>query len=77
MYSPTPPAMRSIVAGGSKMASRLKPIRKELKVKKMKKTLVFLLLAVFALSAATPAFAYHHRRHHRYHGGQPVVVVRF
>jgi fatty-acid desaturase len=40
----------------------------------MKKILVFLLLAVFALSAATPAFAYHHRRHHRYQDGRPIVV---
>jgi hypothetical protein len=41
----------------------------------MKKILIFLLLAVFAISAATPAFADHHRRHHRYHGGQPVIVI--
>jgi hypothetical protein len=40
----------------------------------MKKFLVYLLLAVFALSAATPAFAYHHRYHHRYHDGRPIVV---
>jgi hypothetical protein len=43
----------------------------------MKKILIFVFAAFFAISAATPAFAYHHRRHHRYHRGQPVVVVRF
>jgi len=43
----------------------------------MKKIMALLLLAVFALSAVTPAYAYHHRRHHRYHGGQPVVVLRW
>jgi hypothetical protein len=51
--------------------------RREITGAEMKKTLALLLLAVFALSTATPAFAYHHRRHHRYHRGQPVVVVRF
>jgi hypothetical protein len=48
--------------------------QKDVTGEKMKKFLLYLLLAVFALSAATPAFAYHHRRHHRYHDGRPIVV---
>jgi fatty-acid desaturase len=45
----------------------------------MKKIWAFLLLAVFVLSAATPAYAGHHRRHHRYHEGhpRPVIVIPF
>jgi hypothetical protein len=39
----------------------------------MKKSLVLLLAAVFALSAATPAFARtkkHHKKHHKHHHSQ-------
>jgi cell division protein FtsL len=41
----------------------------------MKKIVLFLFAALFAISAVTPVYANHHRRHHRYHGGHPIVVV--
>jgi hypothetical protein len=56
------------------MVPRMKSIQEDVTGEEMKKFLVYLLLAVFALSAATPAYAYHHRRHHRYHNGGPVIV---
>jgi hypothetical protein len=43
----------------------------------MKKFLVLLFVALFTLSAVTPAFANHHRRHHRYHRGEPIIVIRY
>jgi hypothetical protein len=43
----------------------------------MKKIVVLMLAALFAISAVTPAYAYHHRRHHRYHQGRPVIVIPF
>jgi hypothetical protein len=42
----------------------------------MRKILILLFAALFAISAVTPAYASHHRRHHRYYsGGHPIIVV--
>jgi hypothetical protein len=43
----------------------------------MKKIVILMLAALFAISAVTPAYAYHHRRHHRYHHGQAVIVIPY
>ena len=41
----------------------------------MKRIVILLFAALFAIFADTPAYANHHRRHHRYHHGRPIIVV--